>query len=148
MKTLADILGAPHHRDAVIVDVVRLVEAQVASRSGLTGISLRAALGMVRAARPDLLQRAVARLLPEFAAALDPLYQRFRASREDRDFSVFLQKNADGATAALLATADARVAGLTNASLKSVYARFRSLGEAEVHAAVTPLSKLIRGYLD
>ncbi len=148
MKTLADILGAPQHRDAVIADVVKLVEAQVANRRGLSGLSLRTALGVVRAARPDPLQRAVARLLPQFAAALEPLYQRFRSGREDRDFSVFLQKNADAATAALLATADARVEGLANASLKSVYARFRGLGETEVRASVAPLSKLIRGYLD
>lgn len=148
MKTLADILGAPHQRDAVIADVVALIEQQVARRTGLGGIGLRTALGMVKAARPDLLQRAVTRLLPEFAAALEPLYRQFRNGHEDRDFSLFLQKHAVEARDALLATADRHVAALSNASLKSVYQRFRGTAEKEVEDAIAPLSRLIRGYLD
>lgn len=148
MKTLADILGAPHQREAVIADVVTLIEQQVARRSGLTGMGLRTALGMARAARPDLLQRAVGHLLPGFATALEPLYRRFRSGGEDGDFSVFLQKHTAEARDALLSVADRRAAGLSNPSLKAVYARFRGVAEAEVENAIPPLSRLIRGYLD
>lgn len=147
MKTLADILGAPQHRQAVIDDIVTLIEAQAARRPGLSGISLRTALGLLRSARPDLLPRAVTRLLPEFAQALEPLYQRFRTGREDRDFSVFLQKNAEEARDALLLVADRR-AETASTGVKNTYARLRPIAEAEVAAAIAPLSKLIRGYLD
>lgn len=147
MKTLADILGAPQHRQAVIDDTVALIEAQATRRSGLSGISLRTALGLLRSTRPDLLPRAVTRLLPEFAQALEPLYQRFREGRTERDFSAFLQNNAEQARDALLLVADRR-AEAAGTSLKKTYARLRPLAEAEVAAAITPLSKLIRGYLD
>lgn len=148
MKTLADILGAPQHEQAVIADVTQLIETQVARRSGLTGMSLRTALGLARAARPDLLPRAVRRLLPDFARALEPLYQAFRQNREDRDFSVFLQKHTSEAVAALLTVADQRAAQASSGALQKTYARLRPMAEREVTAAIEPLSKLIRGYLD
>lgn len=146
MKTLADILLAPHQREAVVEDAVRLIEAHVASRGGLRGMSLKTGLAMLKAARPGILDRAVQRLLPEFSRALDPLYQEFRRSN-DRDFSVFLQKHSGRASAALLEVADLRVRQASG-TVQGAYARLRGVAEEEVGAAVPALSKLVRGYLD
>ncbi len=147
MKTLADILGAPHQRDAVVADLVKLIENHIAGRGGLKGMTLKTGLAMLKAAKPDILPRATSRLLPEFAASLEPLYQEFQKS-PDRDFSLFLQKQAARTADALLATADARVAASSNKAVKSNYGRLRSTAETEVLAAVPAISKLLRGYLD
>lgn len=146
MKTLADILGAPHQRDAIVSDLVRLVESQVAASKGLKGMTLRTGLGMLEKARPDILPRAIGRYLPDFAAALEPLHRKFRAGA-DRDFAVFLQRHGNDVTEAILGLADSRVAASTNTTVKSWYGRIRSAVEGEVRNAVPALSKLLRGYL-
>ncbi len=146
MKTLADILGAPAHQAELIADIVELIETHVANRKGLRGVSLRTALAMLRAARPQLLSQAAQRLLPAFTAALDPLYQRFQ-STGGRDFGAFLLQHATETQATLLATADSRVATLRNAPLKAGYARLRSTAEDEVRSAIPAVAALLGRHL-
>ncbi len=145
MSSLADVLLAPHQRDAVIADTVQLIESHISAIGGLRGISLKTGLAMVKAAKPGILVRATQRLLPDFIAALDPLYQSFRNSTE-RDFSVFLRKHDRQATAALLGIADERVRQ-ASPGIQARYGKMRKLAEDEVRAAVPALAKLIRGYL-
>lgn len=142
MTTLVDILGAPRHRAALITEAVSLIEAQVASSRGLKGVGLRAGLAMLKAARPGLLTRAVERLLPDFAQALEPLYRRFRES-PTTDFSVFLQQHGTEVVHAAMTTADARVARSSHASLNSGYARLRGAIEAELRAAIPAIGHLL-----
>ncbi|HEY1076067.1 MAG TPA: hypothetical protein VGE51_05210 [Fontimonas sp.] len=142
---LADVLLAPPQRDAVIAETVQLIESRISRIGGLKGISLKTGLAMVKAAKPGIMQRATQRLLPEFIAALDPLYQSFRSSAE-RDFSAFLRRHDRQVTAALLTIADARVRQ-ASPGVQSSYSKFRSLAEDEVRAAVPDLAKLIRAHL-
>ncbi|MBI2384246.1 MAG: hypothetical protein HYV18_09280 [Gammaproteobacteria bacterium] len=146
MPTLADQLLAPHHRDEFVADCVKLVETQVSRLSGLRGMSLRTGLAMLKSARPDVLPRAVARLLPEFVQALEPLYQKFRCSTAG-DFKAFMQRHAADAIDALLAVTDTRMGASQNAVAKSFYARFRHSAEAELEQALPALAGLMRIYL-
>ncbi|HEX4896144.1 MAG TPA: hypothetical protein VFV11_07425 [Solimonas sp.] len=146
MKTLADILGAPHQREAVVADLVKLVETQVEAARGLKGMTLRTGLGMLQKARPDILPRAIGRYLPDFANAMEPLHRKFRAGA-DRDFSVFLQRHSADVAGAILGLADERVAASTNTTVKTWYGRIRSAVDSEIRNAVPALSKLLRGYL-
>ncbi len=141
MKSLADALLAPQRRDRVVDDTVKLIESHVANRGGLRGMSLKTGLAMVKAAKPGILERAVRKLLPEFAQALDPLYQEFSATPH-RDFAAYLQQHSGRATSALLAVADTRI-GQASGAAQSAYARLRSSAEAEVSAALPALSRLL-----
>ncbi|HUP92836.1 MAG TPA: hypothetical protein VM074_11355 [Solimonas sp.] len=146
MQTLADILLAPHQKDAVIDDCVKLLDHHVAHRGGLKGMAMKTGVAMLKAKRPDIMVRAVRRLLPEFAVALEPLYREFKKG-PDRDFSLFLQKRAPETTGALLGVADRLIEQSQNPRSKSTYARFRGGAESEVAAIVPALSKLLSGYL-
>ncbi|WP_028007096.1 DUF6918 family protein [Solimonas flava] len=146
MKSLNDILWSPFQRDAFAADLERFVETHVASRGGLRGFGLKAGLALLKAAKPDLLGGALRRNAPQFIAALQPLYERFQQSREP-DFSVFLQRHAAEAGAALLAVADTRLAASQNGALRSAYHKLRGSAEAEIDLAVPALGRLIRGYL-
>ncbi len=145
MKTLADILLAAPQRDTVVEETVNLIEAHVASRSGLRGMSLKTGLAMVKAARPGILGRAVQRLLPEFVQAIDPLYREFRDTGE-RDFSVYLQKHSGRATAALLQVADTRIAQASPMA-RSAYSKFRGSAETEISAALPGLARMLTARL-
>lgn len=146
MPHLEDSLLAPHQRDAIVADAVKLIEAHLERRGGLRGMAMKTALGIAKKAVPNLLPRAVNRLLPDFAAALDPLYQEFREST-DRDFSLFLRKQDDRARAALLGAADARIGGVRNELLRKTYASFRGSADEELKQALPQIAKLISGYL-
>lgn len=145
MNSLADILLASHHKDALVTDTAALLERHVQSRGGLKGFALKAGLSLLKAKRPDILQRATNRLLPEMLAALEPLYRQFRKS-SDGDFAVFLSKNAEAASGALLAVADARIANSGQAA-RSAYQKFRAGADDEVHLLLPALGKLFSAYI-
>ena len=146
MKGLVDILLASQHKKAVIADCVELIESHIAGRSGLKGMALKTGLSMLKRAKPEIIERATAKLLPEFIAALEPIYQEFQRSRES-NFDVFLQKHAQSATDALIKIADQRAGQSESATVKSTYSRMRGDAQREVLAAMPALSRLISSYL-
>jgi hypothetical protein len=144
MTTLADILLAPGRREAVIGRTAEWIERYVAERAGLRGLTLKAGLAALKAARHDALPRGVAVMLPEFARALEPVYQAFRASKE-RDFSRYLAQHSEDATQALMAVTDARAAATSYRTLASGYRRMRGTIEHELHTLVPEIAKMLRG---
>lgn len=140
MPTLSEILLDPAHKDAIIADCAARVEAQAAGAGGIKGMSLRAVLAAIKKARPDAVPRAVARLLPEFAAALDPLYARFGASGE-RDFSRYLRQHSAEAREALMAITDARADASSHAAFRSGYRKLRGILASELEAMLPDLVK-------
>ena len=146
MKGLADILLASQHNRAVTADCVKLIESHIASLGGLKGMALKTGLSMLKRAKPGILERATGRLLPEFVAALEPLYQEFQRSAQS-DFEAFLQKNAQRATDALLKIADQRAGQSESDKVKSTYKRMRGDAQREVLAAMPAFSRLLASYL-
>lgn len=146
MRTLNEILLAPHQKEALFADCVKLIESHLSGLSGFNGIALKTTVNMLKTAKPGILERAVVILIPAFTKALEPLHQEFRQSG-DRDFSLFLQKHARETSAALLSVADARIAQGSSAA-QSVYAKFRGNAENQVMEVLPRLSKLLSGYLD
>jgi hypothetical protein len=144
MVNLTDILLAPARKDALVSECVLLIEQHVAGRGGLKGMGLKTAVGLLKAARPDVLPSAMQRLLPGFAAALDPQYQI--CLRESRDFCAELLNREDETCSALLRVADQRVAASQNTAAKKVYARLRGSAEDEVKLILPKLAPLIARY--
>lgn len=147
MPALADIVLTAANKDALLADCVKLTESRIADRGGVRGTAVKAAVAMVRKAIPDILQRAVGLLLPEFVVALDPLYQEFAAAPAGADFGHFLQRRSDAAVGAVLGVTDARAAKVKNAVVKSVYARLRGNAEHEVGAALPEFGAILSSYL-
>ncbi|MGH8505312.1 MAG: DUF6918 family protein [Stenotrophobium sp.] len=146
MDTLTDILWVPAHKGALITGCVQLIESRIASRGGLKGMALKTGLSMLKARKPGILERATAKLLPDFIAALDPLYQQC-VSGGNQNFPLFLQLHAPRATQALLTVADRRVAASDSHSTKATYAKLRGSAETEVLAGIPGLAKLIGQHL-
>ncbi|MDR3414874.1 MAG: hypothetical protein P4L83_01695 [Nevskia sp.] len=140
---------AAAHKDALVADCVQLTERRIAARGGLRGAAVKTGMAMLKTARPDILQRAMQVLLPDFVTALDPLYQDFVAvSGAGRaDFAGFLRGRSGAAVDALLGVADARVARVQNGAVKSLYGRLRGDAENEVGAALPELAALLASRL-
>lgn len=147
MPTLMETLLADDRRDQVVRDCVKLIEQQVASRGLLRRTALSAGLAVLNAIKPNALTRAVTALLPDFAAALDPLYQRYREQPGRGEFSPFLQQHSDTAVDALIGVADQRIQASSNGAVKSAYARLRGSAQDEVRGALPGLAHLIAAHL-
>lgn len=146
MSTLTDILLADHQREALVADCVNVVERHLNGLRSLRGMALKTGLAMFKKARPDVLPSVVGKLLPDFAVALEPLYQQFRQST-DRDFSLFLRKHEEEATEALIGVADRRAARSTNETVHATYSKLRSSVRSELQAMLPELAKTLSGYL-
>lgn len=146
MTTLADTLLAPARRDALIADLVALVEGHVARRPGLRGMSLRTALAAVRRKLPDAIPRAVARLLPDLVAALEPLHARGQAG-DGAELARALKRDPAGVARTLMGIADARVERSTHATVKAFYARFRGTAAHEAEELIPGLADVLARHL-
>jgi hypothetical protein len=146
MQTLAESLLAEPCRDALIADCSRAIEAHVSQRRGLRGIAMKTAFTVLRAGIPNLVPRVVARVLPDFLVALEPLHTRFGAS-SGRDFSAFLRQHENEVVQTLLGIADIKAATVNSELARGTYARFRSDAEGEVREMVPALSKIIGAHL-
>ena len=145
MAKLTSLLEGPR-RDALIEDVVALVERHAEQRKGLRGVTLRAGLAWVHRRLPDAIPRTVTQLLPELIEALQPLHEQSQA-RTGSDFARYLKKDPAVVGETLMSIADARVERSSNTALKAFYARFRSTAEHEVEGLVPALADALAKHL-
>jgi len=143
VKTLAQtLLTEDDRREALIAHCVELIERQVANRGPIRRLALSAGIGVLNAVKPNALHRVVSALLPDFADALDPLYQQFMQSQRE-DFSRFVDENSATATRALIGVTDRRMQASRNAGVRAAYARLRGAAEDEVRSALPGLAQLL-----
>lgn len=160
MARLEEILTQPEVRPKVVGAVAELVDAEVKSKTGLSALAIKAGYKLVCAIKPSMVTEVVDRLLPEFAAALEPLYvdsQRAGgaarplsekpASRPSGpDFEAQLLADPARTAAALLTVTDARAAKASGA-LRKTYDRLRSTADAHVRTAVPGLARTLAPFV-
>ena len=144
----AALLPENGNRDQLYADCVQLIEMRAQRSPGIKGMALRTGLGMLKSTRPDILPRAVRRLLPEFVTALEPFYAEFRLAaaqgvENHQDFSAFLLVRRDAAVQAVLATADAQASGSRNTTVRGFYGKVRGTIANEIHSALPTLCRRI-----
>jgi hypothetical protein len=140
MATLQELLGGPSKRAAVIDDALRVLDAEVDDKSGLTGIAVKTAFKLVRGVSPEFLRSAVDHLLDDFLRALDPVYQE--ALQRGIDARQHMTSNPSRVADLLLAITDARAARAKNQVIKKTYEKLRDGAKKHVEAAVPRLGDL------
>lgn len=137
---------------AVISACTELVQQQVQQKRGFTGAGIKTALKVVTAVRPTFVQDVVARLLPEFASALQPLYERSLAAAAQQSkpvcdvFGQELSRAQGEAADALLSVTDVRVEAAAPA-VRKAYGRLRGGAKPHVEAAVPELGATLARFL-
>jgi hypothetical protein len=141
MPTLTDILGTGDKRAKVVDDACRVLDEEVRDKSGLSGMAIKAAYGVVKGVSPGFVREVVDGLLDDFLKCLEPLYQE-AVSKGVRP-GTHLQANGGRVADALLAVTDARAARAQRAVIKSAYEKLRSSAKKQVEAAVPRLGGLL-----
>lgn len=141
MTTLVEVLTSPEKKTHVVEDCCELVDREVADKSGLSGLAIKAGYGAVKGIKPGFIKQAVTDLVPEFAKALDPLFGEANAKREP--LGAYFTKHAARAADALLAITDGKAERSKHALVKGTYGRLRGTAKRNVEQAMPRLGKLI-----
>ena len=144
MSTLTEILLAPGNRPKVVVDCVRLIDEEVDSKGGLTGLAVKGAYALVKAVKPGFVSEAVDGMLDDFVKRLEPFYAAAQAKNEP--IGPALNARSGEVSEALLAISDERAQRAKHNGLKKAYEKLRPTGKKHVEAAVPRVGRLIAKY--
>ena len=152
MATLVEILTREEVRPQVVRACASLIDAEVKSKTGLSALAIKAGYKLVAAIRPSMVADVVDRLLPEFAAALEPAFvesceQAARAGAPLPEvFAAHVTTEAPGVAQALLTVTDRRAAKASG-PLRKTYDRLRDSAEAHVRIAVPGLARTLAPFV-
>ena len=128
-------------RSQVIDDCCRLIDEEVSSKGGLSGLAVKAGYAAVKGVKPGFVAHVVERLLPEFADKLDPLWSE---GVEKGNPEGHLTANRSRAADALLSVTDAKAKGSSNSVVRGAYDKLRGSAKKHVEEAVPRLSRLLQ----
>lgn len=143
MGKLVDSLTAPEKQQAVLSDAVKLVEEEVDSKGGLSGLAIKGAFMVVQKVKHDFVRDALARLLPDFAARLEPFYDERQSKAPSEPMERFLSERKGEVADALLSITDARAARAKAGPVRSAYEKLRPAARRNVEDAVPRLGRLV-----
>ena len=141
---LTDVLNDEGTRASIIEDVVGLVDGEVGKQRGISGVAVKAGYKLVQGVKPGFVRNVVERLLPEFAAALDPI--REQAISQGQSVSSYFGAHTGEIAEALLAVTDGRAQRSDHGSVKGAYSKLRGSARKNVEAAVPGLGAIIEKY--
>src|SRR5512136_321936 len=144
MSALKEILTAPEKRKEVVADCARLVDEEVASKGGFSGLAVKAAFATVKALKPGIIPHAIDDLLDDFADKIDPFYQKAKETKQPTD--AYIAGHADEVAEALLSITDGRAARTKHGTIKKAYEKLRPTGKKHTMEAMPRVGKLIQKY--
>jgi len=80
MPNLTEALTAESSKSGAVDDCLALIDAEVSEKGGLSGLAIKAGYRTIQGIKPGFVRQVVTDLLPEFARALEPLYQEAKAN--------------------------------------------------------------------
>ncbi|MBN3949888.1 MAG: hypothetical protein HWQ38_26840 [Nostoc sp. NMS7] len=140
---LSDGLLNPTKKAMVIDDCCKMIEGQLASKSGMSGLALKTAFAALKGVKPGYISDVVEQILPQCFTALDPVWNE---GVEKGDPIEHLSTNRSYTADALLSVTDARVKKTKRQIVRGTYEKLRGSAKKHVEEAVPDLAKLISNY--
>lgn len=141
---LRDVLQDPVVYTSLVNSCQNLVDQQVASKAGLSGVALKTTYGLVKGVGPNYISGAISRLLPEVMTALEPLWDQGLATGNPVDY---LSQNRDQAAACLLRVTDLKAQTTRYTVVKTSYGKLRQSVIGDITAAVPQLAQILDDHL-
>lgn len=141
MASLPEVLTSDAKKAQVVEDCLVLIDGEVADKGGLSGMAIKAGYKAVQGIRPGFVKQVVHDLLPEFAKALDPIFQEALGS--GKPIGGYFEGNSARAADALLAITDGKAQRSKSGVVKATYDRLRGSAKKNVEHAVPRLGALI-----
>lgn len=135
-------------RQDFIRDCVSVIEAQVESQRGFSGIVFKNSYSMLGKLVPQATWQATDFLIDEFAEQMEPFLQEFSDRNEgDHLLPVFLSQKADRIAEALLKVTDTKAKTFDSSAILSLYKSLRPHAKKQVERAVPDIAQILQKYL-
>lgn len=138
MSDLNDVLQDPERRDKVIDDCCKLVDDEVARKSGLGGVMIKTGYKMVRGIKPGFIRKVVSTLLPDWTAKLEPIWRENEAAPAEH-----LKANPGRVAEALLSVTDEKALRAKSGAVAKTYKKLRPSAKGHVEQAVPGLADVL-----
>jgi len=147
--TLASrLLADEQQRPAILNDCLRMIDAEVDAKGGLTGLAIKGGYKVVQAVKPGFVREALDHLLDDFVRRLEPFWQQHRAQGGDpRMFADALQRQAGAVADALLGLTDEKARRAKNPTVKSAYDKLRPQAKKHVEEAIPRVGRTLTPHL-
>lgn len=142
------LLADPQKRPRLLDDCVRLIDDEVASKGGLTGLAIKAAYKIVCAIKPGIIRDSMDSLLDDFVRRLEPFYAKHRSGGGDpKSFGNVLAGQRSEVADALLGITDDRAKRAKNETLRSAYSKLRPQAKKQVEEAIPRVGRTLAPHL-
>jgi hypothetical protein len=141
---LRDTIHDPSVKSNIVTDCVKLIDEQVSSKKGISGLALKTAYNVVNGIGPSYVPKAIERLLPEALTAIEPMWNDGMQSGDPVEY---LTQNRAIAANAILSVTDARIEKSSNGIVRAAYSKLRQSVKGDVESAVPGLAKIINAYV-
>ncbi|MCA0179912.1 MAG: hypothetical protein LCH77_10045 [Actinobacteria bacterium] len=144
MTSLRETLLTDDRRPQTVDALVGVVDAEVASKSGLSGAAIKTAYKAATKIDERIVRRAIAGMLPDFLDQLQPYWE----ARAGAPFGGQLAQQGERVSEALLSVTDARAANPKHAAVAKVYGMLRGKAKEHVTAALPRLGAALQSQMD
>jgi len=148
MKSLKEIIEDPNVSQAVLTDGMRVLDEEIAKRSGIGGMAIKGAYKIIKNIQGGrTLEKAVKVLMPEFIDKLDPYFARFQEEGTGKTWEEYLRPHYDSLADQLLSVTDQKIQGTDNRAVRGTYDKLRPKARKEVIASLPALSRMMERYM-
>jgi hypothetical protein len=141
---LSDAIQDQSKKPAIIKDCCTLIDDEVADKSGLSGLAVKAGYKAVKGIKPGFIAEVVEKLMPEFAGALDTIWEE---GKKDGDAVAAFTRNKSRVADALLSVTDAKSKNAKSSLVRGTYDKLRGSAKKNVEDAVPRLGKLLQKHV-
>lgn len=141
MATLKELLGSGEKRKVVIDDASKVLDMEVADKSGMGGLAIKGGYKLVRGIKPGFVREVIDHLLDDFLDALDPIYQE--AVEKKQTPGAHLKEEPSRVADALLGITDQRAEHAKHGAIKKTYQKLRPTAHKHVEAATPRLADML-----
>lgn len=141
--TLSDMINDPSVKARIVEDCTRLMDDQVASKRGVSGMAIKTAYRVVKGVGPDYVSGALGRILPEACVALEPMWHE---GLEVGDPVNYLSQNCSRTADIILSVTDAR-AHKASGAVAGAYGKLRKSVKGDIEAAVPGFAGILGNHV-
>jgi len=140
---LAEKLLEASRRTRVVEAAVRLIDEEVKSKGGLSGIAVKGAYGVVKAVKLRFVPEVVDAMLDEWVERLEPFWNGWSADAGGKSFPQYVSGRKGDVAEALLGVTDGRAKNSRNGTVRRMYDKMRPTAKKHVEEAVPRLGQMV-----
>lgn len=141
MQTMQDVLADKTKRKILIEDCAKLIDDEVQSKSGFSGMAIKTAYKVVKGLKPGFINEAIDGLIDDFSARLQPIATE--AQEKGKSVGAYFVDQRDRVADAMLGITDKRAERSSHKVVKSTYLKLRPTAKKHVEDAVPGVGRLV-----